>query len=335
MRENYCHKCGSYTEIDDLTRLCLRCYRIWLDRRAAPRMTMAVPDLAEVLAARRRIEPYLRPTPLYRYPALDATAGTRVWVKHENHQPVGAFKVRGGVNLVSQLTEDERRRGVIAASTGNHGQSVAYAAEEFGVRAVICMPEQANPVKVESMRALGAEVVFHGADFDEAREHCEKLAAEQNFRYVHSGNEPALIAGVATCTLEILEARPDVEAIVVPVGGGSGASGACIVAKAVRPSIEVIGVQSEAAPAAYRSWRAGALVQDSTSTFAEGLATRTAFELPQQIMRDLLDDFVLVSRGDAARRHPADDRENPQPGRAGRRGRARRRADRSRPLRRP
>ena len=261
----------------------------------SPEISSATPDLAEVLAARRRIEPYLRPTPLYRYPALDATAGTRVWVKHENHQPVGAFKVRGGVNLVSQLTGDERRRGVIAASTGNHGQSVAYAAEEFGVRAVICMPEQANPVKVESMRALGAEVVFGGADFDEAREHCEKLAAEQNYRYVHSGNEPALVAGVATCTLEILEARPDVEAIVVPVGGGSGASGACIVAKAVRPSIEVIGVQSEAAPAAYRSWQAGTLVEDTTSTFAEGLATRTAFELPQQIMRDLLDDFVLVT----------------------------------------
>src|SRR5881275_960460 len=256
-------------------------------------MSMSMPDLAEVLAARRRIEPYLRPTPLYRYPALDALAGARVWVKHENHQPVGAFKVRGGVNLVSQLTADERRRGVIAASTGNHGQSVAYAAAEFGVRAVICMPEQANPVKVESMRALGAEVVFHGADFDEAREHCETLAAEQNYRYVHSGNEPGLVAGVATYTLEILEARPDIEAIVVP--GGGGASGACVVAKAVRPSIEVIGVQSEAAPAAYRSWRSGALVQDSTSTFAEGLATRTAFELPQQIMRDLLDDFVLVT----------------------------------------
>ena len=258
-------------------------------------MSWAVPDLADVLAARRRIEPYLRPTPLYRYPALDTLTGARVQVKHENHQPVGAFKVRGGVNLVSQLTEDERRRGVIAASTGNHGQSVAYAAQEFGVRAVICMPERANPVKVESMRALGADVVFHGADFDEAREHCEKLAAEHRYRYVHSGNEPALIAGVATYTLEILEASPDVEAIVVPVGGGSGASGACLVANAVRPSIEVIGVQSEAAPAAYRSWRAGALVADTTSTFAEGLATRTAFELPQQIMRDRLDDFVLVT----------------------------------------
>jgi threonine dehydratase len=253
------------------------------------------PDLDDVLAARQRIAPYLSPTPLYRYPALDALAGAQVWVKHENHQPVGAFKVRGGVNLISQLDEDERRRGVIAASTGNHGQSVAYAADLFGVRAVICMPEHANPVKVESMRALGAEVVFWGRDFDEAREHCEKQATEHGYRYIHSGNEPALIAGVATYTLEILETRPETEVIVVPVGGGSGAAGACVVAKAVRPSIQVIGVQSDAAPAAYRSWQAGALVEDTTSTFAEGLATRSAFELPQQILRERLDDFVLVS----------------------------------------
>lgn len=254
-----------------------------------------VPDLAEVFAARNRIAPYLRPTPLYRYPALDALTGARVQVKHENHQPVGAFKVRGGVNLISQLTADERRQGVIAASTGNHGQSVAWAAEAFGVRAVICMPEQANPVKVDSMRGLGAEVVFYGRDFDEARGHCEELAAEHGYRYIHSGNEPALIAGVATYTLEILQAQPDTEVIVVPVGGGSGAAGACVVAKAVRPSVQVIGVQSQAAPAAYRSWQAGALVEDTTSTLAEGLATRTAFELPQQILRQLLDDFVLVT----------------------------------------
>jgi threonine dehydratase len=254
-----------------------------------------VPDLADVLAARQRIAPYLRPTPLYRYPALDAMTGTRAWVKHENHQPVGAFKVRGGVNLVSQLDADERRRGVIAASTGNHGQSVAYAADLFGVRAVICMPEQANPVKVDSMRALGAEVVFRGRDFDEAREYCEKRAADDGFRYIHSGNEPSLIAGVATYTLEIIENLPDIDVIVVPVGGGSGAAGACLVAKAVRASIEVIGVQSEAAPAAYRSWQARSLVEDTTSTFAEGLATRTAFDLPQRILWELLDDFVLVS----------------------------------------
>jgi threonine dehydratase len=157
------------------------------------------------------------------------------------------------------------------------------------------LPEQANPVKVESMRALGAEVVFLGRDFDEAREHCEQLATEHGYRYIHSGNEPALVAGVATCALEILEARPDTEMIVVPVGGGSGAAAACVVAKAIRPAVQVIGVQSEAAPAAYRSWRAGALVPDTTSTFAEGLATRTAFDLPQRIMRELMDDFVLVS----------------------------------------
>jgi threonine dehydratase len=254
-----------------------------------------VPDLAEVYAARQRIEPYLKPTPLYSYPALDALAGAAVRVKHENHQPVGAFKVRGGVNLVSQLTADERQRGVIAASTGNHGQSVAYAASLFGVKAVICVPEQANPVKVESMRALGAEVVGHGRDFDEAREHCEKLAAAHGYRYIHSGDEPDLVAGVATCTLEIVEAWPDTEVIVVPVGGGSGAAAAGLVAKAVRSSIEVIAVQSEAAPAAYRSWEAGSLVTATNTTFAEGLATRTAFELPQRIMREKLDDFVLVA----------------------------------------
>jgi threonine dehydratase len=259
-----------------------------------------IPDLADVLVARERIAPYLRPTPLYRYPALDALASAKLRVKHENHLPVGAFKVRGGVNLISQLNAAERARGVVSASTGNHGQSIAYAASLFAVQAIIFVPENANPVKVESMRALGAEIVFHGRDFDDAREQCEKQAAEHGYRYIHSGNEPHLIAGVGTYTLEILAERPDTDVIVVPIGGGSGAAGACVVAKAVRPTIEVIGVQSAAAPAAYRSWKAGALVEDSNSTFAEGLATRTAFELPQRILRDMLDDFVLVSDADLA-----------------------------------
>jgi threonine dehydratase len=257
-------------------------------------MTATIPDLADVLAARARIAPYLAPTPLYRYPALDALTGAQLRVKHENHLPVGAFKVRGGVNLMSQLSEDERAAGVGTASTGNHGQSIAYAASLFGVRATVFVPERANPVKVESMRALGAAIVFGGRDFDDAREQCEKQSAEQGFRYIHSGNEPALIAGVGTYALELLAAQPDTEVIVVPVGGGSGAAGASIVAKAVRPSIEVIGVQSAAAPAAQKSWQARALVTDQTSTIAEGLATRTAFELPQRILWDRLDDFVLV-----------------------------------------
>jgi threonine dehydratase len=258
-------------------------------------MEWQVPTLAGVLEARRHISPHLRPTPLFGYPSLDELLDAHVVVKHENHQPVGAFKVRGGINLISQLSSEERERGVIAASTGNHGQSVAYAARLFGVRATVCVPEQANPGKVTSMRGLGAELVFHGRDFDDAREHCERLASEQGYRYVHSGNEPLLIAGVATETLEILEEQPQTEVILVPIGGGSGAAGACIVAKAVNPAIRVIGVQSDAAPAAYRSWQARELVEDRMETFAEGLATRTAFELPQQILWRSLDDFVLVS----------------------------------------
>ena len=249
----------------------------------------------DVLKARRNLRAYLRPTPLYHYPALSAMVGAETWVKHENHQPVGAFKVRGGVHLVSQLSPEQRRAGVIAASTGNHGQSVAYAARLFGVRAIIAVPEGANPAKVASMRNLGAEVVFHGRDFDDAREWVEAETRARGYRYIHSGNEPLLIAGVGTYTLEMLEDRPDLDVIIAPVGGGSGAAGACIVAKTINPAIRVIGVQSEQAPAAWRSWKEGRLVEAPMATFAEGLATRTAFELPQQILRRYLDDFILVS----------------------------------------
>ena len=259
---------------------------------------LQAPTFADVLAARKRIAPYLRPTPLYPYEALSSLVGTEVWVKHENHQPVGAFKVRGGVNLVAQLSPEVRERGVIAASTGNHGQSVAYAARLFGVRAIVCVPESPNPAKVGAMRGLGAEIVEQGRDFDVAREHAAALAAEHGYRYIHSGNEPDLIAGVATGTLELLEDEPSIDVIVVPIGGGSGAAAACIAAKAVNPGIEVIGVQSEAAPAAYRTWKEGRPVEDRMETFAEGLATRVPFELPQEIMGELLDDFILVSDDD-------------------------------------
>jgi threonine dehydratase len=264
-------------------------------------MDWQVPMLVDVLAARRRIAPHLRPTPLYAYAALSEAVGAEVFVKHENHLPIGAFKVRGGVNLVAQLSDEERGRGVITASTGNHGQSIAYAARLFGVRAIICVPERANPVKLASMQALGAELVVHGHDFDEAREHCEALARRDGHRYVHSGNEPHLIAGVATATLEMLEERPNLDAVIVPIGGGSGAAGACVVAKSIRPEIEVIGVQSEAAPAAYRSWKARELLEDRMETRAEGLATRVPFELPQRILWEHLDDFVLVGEDELER----------------------------------
>jgi threonine dehydratase len=208
------------------------------------------PTLQDVMAAALKIRPHLQPTPLRRSPAASEAVGADVYLKHEHHLPTGAFKVRGGVNLVSQLSPGERAAGVIAASTGNHGQSVAYAARLFGVKAIICAPENANASKVEAMKELGATVKLVGADFDEARIACERLAAAEGYRYIHSGDEPLLIAGVGTHTLEILRDEPGIDTIIVPIGGGSGAAGACIVAKTVNPKITVIGVQAEQAPAA-------------------------------------------------------------------------------------
>jgi threonine dehydratase len=218
-----------------------------------------------------------------------------VYLKHDDYLPLGAFKARGGMNLLGHLSREERGRGIITASTGNHGQSIAHACRIFGVRALIALPEKANPLKVVALRSLGAELIFHGDIFDEARAYSERLAQEEGYRYVHPANEPLLIAGVATQTLEVIEDLPDVEAMILPLGGGSGASGACIVAKAVDPSIRVVAVQAEAAPAGYLSWKRGELVEAPMGTFAEGLATRVGYELPQSILRKHLDDFVLVS----------------------------------------
>ncbi len=259
------------------------------------------PTLLDVIEARRRIEPHVIRTPLHHYRSLSGLLGAEVHVKHENHQALGAFKMRGAVNVIAQLTDDERERGVIAASTGNFGQGIAYAAGRFGVEAIVVVPEDANPGKVESMRQLGGTVLFHGHDFDESREHAERLSREEGRRYIHSADEPALIPGVGTYTLEIMEDLPDVDAIIVPVGGGSGACGACVVVQAVNPRVQVIGVQAERAPAAYLSWREGRVIEAPMETAAEGLATGTGYELTQGIMRDLLDDFILVSEEELAR----------------------------------
>lgn len=253
------------------------------------------PTFQDVLSARRRIRPYLLRTPLHSYTAINSLVGTDVYIKHENYQPIGVFKVRGGINLVSQLTPEERSRGLIAASTGNHGQSIAYAGRLFGVQVRIVVPEGANPGKVAAMQGMGAEVIFHGARFDEAKIHCEQLAQQHGYRYVHAGNEPLLIAGVGTEVLEMLEDVPDLDVIIVPLGGGSGAAGACIAAQAVNPAVRVIAVQSAASPAGFQSWQARQLLTAPNQTFAEGLATGTAFELPQAILWEKLDDFVLVS----------------------------------------
>jgi threonine dehydratase len=259
-------------------------------------MEWPVPTLADVLRARAAIAPYLHPTPTLEAAALGAALGCHAYLKCENLTPTGAFKVRGGVNLVAALTPEERARGVIAASTGNHAQSVAYAARLFGVRAVIYMPAEANPLKVAATRGLGAEVVLTGRDFDEARIAAEERAAREGMRYIHSANEPLLVAGVGTYALELLEAVPDLDVIFVPVGAGSGVLGTATVARAVNPAIRVIGVQSEGAPAVYLSWKEGRYVEtERIATFAEGLATRQPFELPLQLLPRLVDEIMLVS----------------------------------------
>ncbi|MBW7882777.1 MAG: threonine/serine dehydratase [Caldilineaceae bacterium] len=258
------------------------------------RVSNRLPTFQDVLEAQRTITPYLSPTPLHHYPQLDALLDATVFVKHENYQPIGAFKVRGGINYMAHLPPAGRECGVVSASTGNHGQSIAYAARLFGVRAVIVVPEGANRVKVEAMRAYGAEIVFHGADFEACKRHCVTLEKEQGLRFVSSGDEPLLIAGVATHTLEILEREPDVDTIIVPVGGGSGAAGAALVAKRVNPDIRVIGVQAEGAPAAYLTWQARAARTAPIQTFAGGLATGEPFMMPQRLLWEYLDDFVLV-----------------------------------------
>lgn len=253
----------------------------------------AMPSLRDVIAARPHVYRHIRPTPLYRYSSLSELIGAKVWVKHENHLPIGAFKVRGGLNLVAQLGAHERASGLFTASTGNHGQSIAYAARAHGLRATIAVPEGANPGKVAAMRGLGAEVAFHGPDYDSAREWVMGVAAERGGRYV-GPTEDLLIQGVGTYALEIVEDLPEVDAIIVPVGAGSGACATAIVAKSIDPRIQVIGTQSAQAPAMQMSWASGEAVSVETRTAAEGLATRVPFENTQRIMRRYLDDFVLV-----------------------------------------
>ena len=240
-----------------------------------------LPTFNDILLAQKTIRPYLAPTPLYHYPSLDKLLGAEVYIKHENYQPIGAFKVRGGINLMAHLPLAARRSGVVTASTGNHGQSIAYAAQQFGVRAIIVVPEGANPVKVEAMRSYGAEVVFHGADFEASKRHCVTLEREVGLYYVNSGDE-------------IFEEKPDIDVLIVPLGGGSGVAGACLAAKTMRPQARVIAVQASGAPAAYLTWQARAARTAPINTFAAGLATGEPFMMPQEVIWDRLDDFMLV-----------------------------------------
>ena len=251
--------------------------------------------IADVLRARMLLKRYLPPTPMWSYPVLDEVAGARLRVKHENVQPTGAFKVRGGLTLLAGMPADERERGVVTWSTGNHAQSIAYAAQLFGVRCVVVMPEHASEVKVRAVLGFGATVALHGADLTEAREYGGKLADAEGMRAVSPAGDMALLAGVGTAYLEVFSAAPDLDLLVVPVGSGTGAAAACVVAAALAPGCRIVGVQSAASPAGYESWRAGTCLSRPNRTMVDGLATGEGYPLPQSVMRTGLSDFLLVT----------------------------------------
>jgi threonine dehydratase len=253
-------------------------------------------SLKEIMKARNVIYRRLKPTPLIHYQPLSEIAGFQTYVKHENHNPTGAFKVRGGLNLIASLPQEEKRRGVITATRGNHGQSIAMASRISGIPCTILVPYGNNPEKNKAMRGFGAELVEYGRDFDEARQRAEEIREEKALRYIHVANEPQLINGVGTYSLEIFEDLPDVDAIIVPIGGGSGACGAITVSQALNPKVRVIGVQAEKAPSVYLSWKEGRIIEtERADTFADGLATRVPFETTFDIIRSGISEIVTVS----------------------------------------
>jgi threonine dehydratase len=257
------------------------------------RMSLSITD---VLRAGRRLAAHLPPTPMWAYRQLDPN----VLIKHENVQPTGAFKARGALTVLDRMSPTERARGVITYSTGNHAQAIAYAAATFDTRCVVVMPEKANPFKAQAARALGATVVLEGADLAASGAHAGVLAESDGMRLISPGDEPDILAGVGTLYREVFTDAPDLDAVVVPVGSGTGAAAACVVAAALASRCEVIGVQSSASPAGHDSWRAGTLVTRPDTTVVEGLATGRGFDLPQRHLRGALADFLLVSDADIA-----------------------------------
>jgi threonine dehydratase len=251
-------------------------------------------SLAEVITSRAIIGRHLGPAPLRRYEGLSRLLEAEVYVKHENHNPTGTFKIRGGVNVMHHLRAGGVK-GVITYSTGNHGTSVATAARWFGLEAVIVVPENSNPVKVQAIRETGAELIEAGADFEEAGRVVDRLREERGLYYVHPANEPLIINGVGTEFLEICEELPGLEVIIVPLGAGSEAASAVTVIKSLRPEVEIVAVQAEQSRAAWESWRGGRIVTSANETFAGGVATGTAYELPFGIYSRGLADFVLLS----------------------------------------
>jgi threonine dehydratase len=257
----------------------------------------------DVRDAATRIAPYCVRTPCRRYEPLDAAVGhgIGVWVKHENHQPTNAFKVRNAFSAMTRLAPDALGRGVIGATRGNHGQGLAYAGMMLGCPVVICVPHGNNPEKNAAMRGFGAELIEEGADYDESLRVAATLQRERNLTSIHGTNNANVLAGAGTITLEMLEQAPDLDALVIAVGGGSQAVGALTVTRALKPTVRVYAVQAAGAPAIYESWKAGRMLElASADTFADGVATRAAYEMTFPGLREGLADFITVTDDEIA-----------------------------------
>ncbi len=268
----------------------------------------AAVSLDNIRVARDVVYRALKPTPLAEYPMLNAEIGARVFLKHENHQPTGAFKIRGGLNFMHHFARTRTHDGVITATRGNHGQSVALAAQIYSIPATIVAPVGNNPEKNAATLAYGARLVEHGRDFDEAREEAERLSKAENLRYIHSANEPHLINGVGTYALEIVETFKEnfggqkIHAVIVPIGLGSGICGVITAFRALSPETKIIGAQAEGAPSVYLSWRDDRIVETKEAhTFADGVATRVPAALTFEIIRQGVDEIVLVSDSEIVR----------------------------------
>ncbi|MDQ6831469.1 MAG: threonine dehydratase [Gemmatimonadota bacterium] len=264
-----------------------------------PRLTPDLPiALADIHAARDRIRPFVPVSPLREYPELNTEVGRgiRVFVKHENHNPVNTFKVRNGMSFMTALPREDRARGIVAATRGNHGLGLAWSGARLGVPVTICVPVGNSPEKNAGMRSLGATLIEQGEDYDAAITVAEALVRERGLRMAHSTNDQTIIAGAGTLSLEMLEQQPELDAVVIAIGGGSQAVGALTAARALRPSVRVFGVQAEGASATHDSWHAGhPVARDSAKTFADGLATRSAYEMTFPALLAGLAGFITVS----------------------------------------
>jgi len=253
---------------------------------------VALLTLTDVLAARRTIRPYLPPTPLYSYPTLNRLLGLELYVKHENHTPIGSFKLRGALNALAAHVDDRR---AVACSSGNHGMALAYAARLLGMQATVVVPEWANRQKAAAIEALGGQVVFFGQSFPEALGKVHELVEEQGAYHADDGADPLIAAGAGTVALEIVEALPDLDVLVLPLGYGSLAGGSGVVLRALAPRARTLAVQAEACPAMVLSWRRGEVIVQPGRTLADGLAVEAPYPGSLALLREVLDDAVLVS----------------------------------------